>query len=337
MKRQESILGRLMRSLALVSATGLFLLLVFIWVEYQISILHFADLARLRRSAYELLEHIGLPMVLLAIPTVLAGRWAIRRGVQPLEEAAARINAASGEARGVRVDASTLPVETVPFADAVNRLLDRVDRAAAAHEAFAADIAHELRTPLTLLSLELDGLDDPRAEAMRADVAAMRRLIDQLMLLAQIDAEAAAHLPPDDVDLVEVAGDVVARMVPAALADGKVLELRGERAGTIRGRRESVAAALRNLVENALRVTDAGAPVVILADRAAELAVRDGGPGLSAARLHEMTQRLSRADHASANGAGLGLAIVSRIMAGHGGRLAADEGKRELRLIFAKS
>jgi signal transduction histidine kinase len=337
MMRPNSIRGRLMRSMARVSFVGAALLLIFIWIEYRLSFSHLANAVAFRRALYELVEHVVLPMILLAAPMAFAGRWAIGQAVKPLQDAAERIDAGSGEARGVRIDASTLPVETVPFAVSVNNLLDRVDQAAAMHEAFAADIAHELRTPLTLLSLELERLDDPRAEALRADVAAMRRLIDQLMLLAQIDAETAAHLPPGEVDLVEVAGDVIAQMAPAALAEGKLLELHGEGAGIISGRREAIAAALRNLVENALRVTPAGVPVVVVADRPAELAVRDGGPGLSAAYLDALVQRLRRADHASQDGAGLGLSIVARIMAAHGGRLDTDPDRRELRLIFAKS
>jgi signal transduction histidine kinase len=154
------------------------------------------------------------------------------------------------------------------------------------------------------------------------------------MLLAQIDAEQAAHLPPTLVDLVEVAADVVAQLAPAALADGKTIELCGEGKDAILGRREAVAAALRNLIENALRVTPQGVPVVVRADQSGELAVRDGGAGLSPERLDVLVRRLRRADHASTNGAGLGLAIVARIMAAHGGRLVTDPGQRELRLIF---
>lgn len=336
MNQPESILRRLMHSLAIVSAIGLFLMLSFIWIEYQISVRHIFDIAELRQSAHELVEHVVLPMTLLSIPMAFAGRWAIRRGVRPLAQAAEHIHAASDQPRGVRVDTSTLPIETVPFANAVNHLLDRVDHAAAMHEAFAADIAHELRTPLTLLSLQLDTMDDPKAAAMRADVAAMRRLIDQLMLLAQIDAQNAASIPPRSVDLADVAADVAAQMAPAALADGKRLEVYGTSAGTIWGRREAVAAALRNLVENSLRVTPSDTAVIIHADTPAELGVCDGGPGLTQARYDMLSQRLHRCDHASRDGAGLGLSIVARIMASHGGRVAANPESRELRLIFHK-
>jgi signal transduction histidine kinase len=337
MTTPDSILGRVTRSVALVALVGALLLLLFIGVEYRISFSELSDAAALQLAIYELTEHVVIPMILLAIPMAIAGRWAIRRAVRPLEAAAHRIDAAQGEARGVRIDTGSLPLETVPFVDAVNNLLHRVDKAAALHEAFAADIAHELRTPLTLLSLQLDQCDDPKAAAMRADVAAMRRLIDQLMLLAQIDAEQAANLPPAEVDLVDVASDVVAQMAPAALAEGKVLELIADDSHCrIAGRREAMAAALRNLVENALRMTAPGDAVTILADGSCQLAVRDGGGGLSPERLKELTGRLRRADHASQNGAGLGLAIVARIMAAHGGELATDPERRELRLIFSK-
>lgn len=334
MAEQNSILGRLMRSLTIVALVGALLLLLLIGVEYRISFAELSDAAALRIVIHELTEHVVIPMLLLAIPMTVVARWAIRRAVEPLELAARKIDAARGEARGVRIEAESLPLETQPFARAVNALLERVDNAAALHEAFAADIAHELRTPLTLLSLELDRLGGPEAAQLRLDVAAMRRLIDQLMLLAQIDAEQAAHLPPSPVDLIEVAGDVVAQLAPAALADGKTIELRGERELVILGRREAIAAALRNLIENALRVTPHGVPVIVLADQPGELAVRDGGAGLSQERLAVLVQRLRRADHASTNGAGLGLAIVARIMAAHGGRLVANPDQRELRLIF---
>lgn len=330
MSTNHSILGRLMWSLGIVALLGTLLLLFFIWYEYRIPFSEFSESV----AVHELYDHVFVPLILLALPMAFAGRWALHRAVRPLESAADKIKAVQGKPRGVRVEIDGLPLETVPFAEAVNALLDRVDNAAAMHEAFAADIAHELRTPLTLLSLQLDQMEGARAAQLRLDVAAMRRLIDQLMLLAQIDAEQAAHILPAPIDLTDLAGDVVAQMAPAALAEGKQIELRGERGGVVPGRREAVAAALRNLVENALRVTPKDVPVLILADKPGELAVRDGGAGVSPERLRLLVQRLHRADHASGSGAGLGLAIVERIMAAHGGRLVTDPDKRELRLIF---
>src|SRR3546814_3157975 len=99
----------------------------------------------------------------------------------------------------------------LPFTDAVNDLLGRLDDAAMRQEAFAADVAHELRTPLAVLSLEFDRLDHDDSARLKHDVAAMRRLIDQLMLLAQIDAASAAQFPLESVSLVEIARDEIGR------------------------------------------------------------------------------------------------------------------------------
>src|SRR3546814_7483200 len=87
----------------------------------------------------------------------------------------------------------------------------------------------------------------------------MRRLIDQLMLLAQIDAASAAQFPLESVSLVEIARDVVSLLAPGIIAEGKAITLdAGSGHPVARGRREAIAAALRNLIENAVRVTSTG-------------------------------------------------------------------------------
>jgi signal transduction histidine kinase len=65
--------------------------------------------------------------------------------------------------------------------------------------------------------------------------------------------------------------------------------------------------------------------------------VRDGGPGLSQDALACLSQPFTRASHPSVDGAGLGLAIVSQIMAYHGGVLGTDPGRRELSLSWPES
>lgn len=334
MSRPPSIIRRLTASLAWVGGLGALLLLIVIGIEYRISFSNLGDHNAFVRAIHELSEHVLLPMAVLILPMALAGRWAIKSGVRPLIEAAAKIDAQAGETRGVRVDTTDFPIEARPFADAINRVLGRIDGAAALHEAFAADIAHELRTPLTLLSLELDRLDLPDAERMRGDVARMGRLIDQLMLLAQIDADHAAQIAPMPVDLSDVAGDVLAQLAPIALDRGLRLALEADVPVVVTGRREAIGAALRNLIENALRASPAGGCVTVRTEAGGLLAVRDEGPGLSADQLATLTQRHRRADHASKHGAGLGLAIVERIMRAHGGTLETSSEARELRLRF---
>ena len=335
MTHRRSVARRLIRGLGLVSLIGAMLLLGAVVFFYSLT---FADLSAREatiRAIREMLEHVALPLLVLMVPMAFVGLRVIRQAFVPLEEAARQIEAARGHERGFRIDTSRLPAEALPFTDAVNDLLARLDNAAARQEAFAADVAHELRTPLAVLSLELDRLGDAEATRLKDDIAAMRRLIDQLMLLAQIDAATAAQIAPEVVPLTAVATDVVSLLAPGVIAAGKTITLEAAaEAPLVRGRREAVAAALRNLIENAVRATPADGAVEVHVGPGPSIRVRDEGPGLSADRLLDLVRRHSRADHASKDGAGLGLAIVERIMAAHGGALTTDPDARELALRF---
>jgi signal transduction histidine kinase len=332
---RRSVSRRLERGLGLIGLVGTFLLLAAAAFFYSFAFTRLDARAAMQHAMSEMLEHVALPVAVLMIPvTVLVAR-VIRQAFRPLEEAAAEIEAAQGHERGFRIDSSQMPAEALPFVHAVNDLLARLDEAAQRQEAFAADVAHELRTPLALLSLELDRFDRADVERLKEDVAAMRRLLDQLMLLAQIDAATVAQIAPERVPLAELAGDVVGAAAPGIIAGGKSIALdTGGHAPIVVGRREAIAAALRNLVENAERVTPAGGTIQVFVGPGALLGVRDEGPGLAPERLRDLVQRHRRADHASRNGAGLGLAIVDRIMAAHGGALTTDPDRHELVLRF---
>ncbi len=335
MSAHRSVSYRIKRGLAIIGMVGSVLLLAAVAFFYSVAFMDLHPKAAIIRAIREMLEHVALPLVVLMVPVTILVLRVIRQAFLPLEEAAAKIEAAQGHERGFRIDSSQMVTEALPFTNAVNDLLARLDEAAQRQEAFAADVAHELRTPLALLSLELDRLDHPDAGRLREDVAAMRRLIDQLMLLAQIDAGAAAQIAPEPVALADVAGDVVGMAAPEIIAAGKTIALdTGGNAPIVRGRREAIAAALRNLIENAERVTPAGGAIHVFVGTGAVLGVRDEGPGLAPERLRDLVQRHRRADHASKHGAGLGLAIVDRIMAAHDGALTTDPDRHELLLRF---
>jgi signal transduction histidine kinase len=336
MMRRNSVSRRLIHGLGQVGLVGALLLFAAVIFFYRLTFSHLDAGAALRRAILESLEHVVLPVVVLMVPVTVLGLRVIRQAFVPLEEAAKCIEAVKGHERGFRIDTSQMPEEALPFTGAVNDLLARLDEAARRQEAFAADVAHELRTPLALLSLELDRLDQADAPRLKGDVAAMRRLVDQLMLLAQIDAAASAQIAPKRVHLVEIARDVVSLVAPTILSEGKMiaLDIEGE-AAIIRGRKEAIAAALRNLIENAVRVTPAGGTIQVFVGPGATMGVRDEGPGLDQERLRDLVRRHRRADHASKDGAGLGLAIVDRIMAAHDGLLVSDPDRRELMLRFS--
>ncbi len=333
--RSTSIFKSLARGLAVVGLGGTAFLLVAVLIEYRISFAEMATADALEAALHEMVEHVLLPIVALVVPMTVAALFVMRRAFKPLTNATDQLNAIRGRDRNIRIDDHELPTEIRPFTVAVNTLLGRLEQSALHQEAFAADVAHELRTPLAAMMLELDGMDDPAVARLKGDVAAMRRLIDQLMLLAQMDAQEAAATATDNVDLSDVASDVVARCAPTVIAQGRTIELvREGQPFLVRGRREAIAAALRNLIDNAVRVTPDGGTVYVVLDGTPAIRVIDGGPGLSKDQLTQLIQRNRRADHASPDGAGLGLAIVDRIMQVHGGAIRTDPANSALILDF---
>lgn len=330
--RSGSLSTRLAVGLALVATLGALVLLGLVALEYVVG----SDTPlTATQLAHEVADHVVAPLIILLGLVAIAGAMVIRTGLRPLSEAAIDVDrAAQTAARGFRIDQDALPSEAQPFAAAVNRLLGRLDAAAEAQEAFAADAAHELKTPLAILSLELEKLPGDVATALREDVAALSRLVDQLLMLARLDAQTAAETPKETIDPRTIATDLIGALAPIALKTGRHLAFEDAGATAFTGHWEAVTAALRNLVENALRITPANGTITIIAGPGARLRVRDEGPGLSSERLAELSKRGVRADHASPSGAGLGLAIVARIMIAHGGALRADEACRELILDF---
>lgn len=336
MTRNKSMFKTLARGLAVVGFTGTAFLLAAVVIEYRFTFSELSTSEAIKAALKEMIEHVALPVGALLVPMAIASLWVMRRAFRPLSEAAAALEELTAQDRDIRIDDHALPIEVLPFTQAVNNLLSKLADAATRHESFAADIAHELRTPLASMMLELDEIDHPAAMRLKSDVASMRRLIDQLMLLAQMDAQQASATATDTIDLNDVAREVVARTAPAIIADGKSIELSAtEQPAIVRGRKEAIAAALRNLIENAVRVTPLGGRILVSVGAGPHLRVADEGQGLSTEQLASLVQRNRRSDHSSPDGAGLGLAIVDRIMHLHGGRVRTEPQQKALVLDFS--
>lgn len=201
-----------------------------------------------------------------------------------------------------------------------------------------ANVSHELRTPLTglkgLVETLRDGaVDDPEArdsflEMMENDTDRLIRLVNDLLLLSRLDAEALA-LEREAVDLAELAEAAVDRLRPQAGAAGLSLVVEtSSPAPTAWADPDRLEQVLLNLLDNAIKYSRPGGRVTVAAGgRPPQLRVTDQGIGIPAADLARVGQRFYRADKARSRaqgGSGLGLAIARALVEAHGGQLQIE-------------
>jgi two-component system OmpR family sensor kinase len=138
-------------------------------------------------------------------------------------------------------------------------------------------------------------------------------------LLQMSRAESGASLARAPVDLVQLAGTVAQEFWQDPHVNERLtLKVPDSEPPVALGDVDSLAIALRNLVENALRYSQGRVVIEVLPP--CTLCVHDAGPGVSAERLHTLRQRHVRHDSEHV-GYGLGLSIVDTIVEKLGGRL----------------
>jgi two-component system, OmpR family, sensor kinase len=171
--------------------------------------------------------------------------------------------------------------------------------------------------------LRVDALEPgPEKNALREDVAAMTRLVNQMLDLAQADTlDAQVHRT---VDLASLARDVVSRLLPVAVARGCDIELIDHGGGAVKGHPEALERVLTNLIDNALAHSPRDRSIDVIVGPGRSLVVRDRGPGFSPSSAEHLFRRFWRGAAPGRTGAGLGLAIAQSILSRHGATISAD-------------
>lgn len=270
-----------------------------------------------------LVDHIAVPMLPLIALMLTVSIIAVRRSLAPLSRAAAMASALDPHQGGLQLPDEGLPSEVRALVEAINALLARLDEAMRFQREFTADVAHELRTPLAVLILQLEEVHLPSVQKARRGALAMSRLVNQLLRLAQM--EVLTIHPEQTVDLAAVAGEVVAHLAPLALDQGRELAFEDYGAATVRGSSDAIAGAVRNLVENALRLTPPATTVTISTGPGPVVSVRDQGPGVPESMREAVFRRFSVGEGQLRGSAGLGLSIVQKTMAAHGGTVGVAD------------
>ena len=262
----------------------------------------------------------------------------IGRGLKPVDGLVKAVSMRNPESLEP-LPAAGLPEELRPLVIALNDLLDRLGESIDTLRAFTADAAHELRTPLAALHLQAQLIQRSQSEnertqsiqRMQAGLKRATHVVEQLLTLARQEGDMAGR-NFESVDLHALAGQVVAELLPIAQEKGIDLGLAGgvEKA-IVQGDKAALRILLANLVDNAVRYTQAGGRVdvgISLHDDAVLVKVNDTGPGIPVEERQRVFDRFYRGQDTDTPGSGLGLAIVQRIARRHDAKVSLHDGEK---------
>ncbi len=301
-------------------------------------------IARHTASLEAALQKVGWFLVKTAALTVgalmLAARWIIRRGVRPVAALAGQIEAMPLVDSAARFGLPGAPSELQPVVGRLNALMDRVGAAIEHERMFTSNAAHELRNPLAAIRSRVElALSRSRSaeeyeetlEGILESQGGMQRVVDHLLLLARLES---GH------QVSEFAQEAVSLPKLLRKAWRPVFERAGQRQLKVTWQVAEPAAdlvlaaalieiVLRNLFDNAVAYTPVGGHIAISAAQEGcrwRIAVANSNPGLAQGDLERTFSPFWRSDPnvgGHRGNAGIGLALVRRIVDTVGGRISA--------------
>ncbi len=277
---------------------------------------------------------LGMAVFLAAIPISLFVARGLIRPIDSLAEAVERRGP-----RDLRPVRHPAPTELLPLVTALNRFIGRLRGTLSQTETFIAEAAHHIRTPLAIMRNEAElALRQSESEAARdrlrrlirgADDAARSagQLLDHATVLYRAEQADLAKI-----DLAEMVRAVANRLHAAAEMKDIDLQITVEEPLPAEGDAVLIEAALRNIIDNAIKYSPSDTRVEISAHRIGkngEILVMDRGRGIGAASPELLKRRFRRGENvADVAGSGLGLTIVAEAAEAMGGHfeLFAREG-----------
>lgn len=268
----------------------------------------------------------------------VVGGWIItRKALKPIKSLTIAARQISTTDLSCRIALNGPRDELYTLAETFNRMLDRLEKGFRSQQEFVAAASHDLRTPLTIIKSYTDllkrwGKDDravmeESVQAMAKAVGVMERLVNDLLLLARMQARPSFNIMPLSL------GELVEETVREARALSEDINI------TVDITEQAIVAAdeyyLRRalwvLVDNALKYNRPGGEVTVSVTvnknrGQAILSVDDNGPGIDREDLPKIFDRFYRGDPARSQGKGfgLGLSLAKEIVEAHHGAITVD-------------
>ena len=230
------------------------------------------------------------------------------------------------------------------LADDLNHMLDRIEALITSQRQVTNNIAHDLRSPLNRMRnrMEVALLDrNSEAAALREviadsveDAENLLKTFNALLNIAQVESRAKDDFKHESLSAI---CDDLAELYDVMTEEGEhSFEAHIERGLDIMGNRQLIAQAITNLLDNAVKYTPSGGHITLTAEQRGEnihVSVGDNGNGIPPDKRDDVLKRFVRLDSArSTPGNGLGLSLVSAIVALHNGSLQLHDNKPGLRI-----
>ncbi|MGK5023861.1 ATP-binding protein [Janthinobacterium sp. RB2R34] len=221
------------------------------------------------------------------------------------------------------------PIEIIEANRSFNQMVDDLKQVESDRAVILAGISHDLRTPLARMQLEVEmaNLSDEARIGIQSDIGQMDDIIGQFLDYAK-PTEASSFT---NVDLSALLNEMARETM--RLPDVKITTVIADGAHVM-GNPTDLRRVLNNLIENARRYGKTQGSEFAEIDITCQLKgssaarrviidVQDHGPGVPTEKIEQMLKPFTRLDTArgQANGAGLGLAIVDRVLLRHGAEL----------------
>ena len=265
--------------------------------------------------------------LLLTVVTAFVAWYGSGMMLQPVKELVRSAEKLSGRSTGEILQTSDT-AEFAELADRLNQLISRVHQSALLQEQFASDAAHELRNPLAILRTRIEA-NLLRDRSISEHVESQQRMlhqVDRLSAIVESLLRSARQLSREvePIDFAYAVTSAVNQWQDLSAWPDEQIQVKCAPSWA-RIQIDEVEIIVRNLLDNSARYSPSGAIIEISVAVEGErigLTVRDYGTGIPAKEFVRVFDRFYRSDEArdrTHGGAGIGLAVVKRIVEARGG------------------